>query len=217
VSTLIVAGAPVTEPARYAALIAQAGYLIAADAGADLCLAAGRTPDMFVGDADSVNPRTLTALADGGVELRISPSDKEVSDLDLALEVAQERAADVVAVTAAWGGRADHTLAVIGSLFSAATQRPVLIEPGEFVGWVLSEGARETLELTGEGRTLSVLAGSCGATVSVTGTRWLLEHEVLDPLSRRGLSNVIAGGPAHITIHKGIAFVLSQDDTSGHL
>jgi len=217
VSVLVVAGAPVAESALYADLINQAEYVIAADAGADLCLSVGRVPDMFVGDADSVTPLTLTALADRMVDMRISSSDKDVSDLDLALAVAAEHAADEVVVTAAWGGRADHSLAVIGSLLDAWALRPVLAEPEVFAGWVVAAGAREALKLAGEGRTVSILAGPGGATVSVTGTKWPLEKEPLLPLSRRGLSNLIAGGPARITVHSGTALVLSQADASGHI
>jgi len=209
VSVLIVAGAPVSDPGTYAPLLKSAGFVIAADAGADLCMALGRAPDLFVGDADSVAPSTLELLAEGGVESHIAPSDKSVSDLDLALGAARERGGLAPVITAAWGGRADHAIAVIGSLFDAWDLQPEIVEPGSFRGWVLAPGGREELSVGGDGRILSLLAGPRGATVSVSGTRWPLSHEHLEPLSRRGLSNLVIGEAAHIAIHEGSVLVLS--------
>jgi len=209
VSTLIVAGAPISDPGTYAPLLKAAGFVIAADAGADLCIALGRAPDLFVGDADSVTHSTLELLAERGVELRIAPSDKSVSDLDLALGAARERGGVAPVVTAAWGGRADHAIAVIGSLFDAWDLRPEIVEPGSFSGWVLAPGGREELSVGGAGRILSLLAGPRGASVSVSGARWPLSHEHLEPLSRRGLSNVVTDESAHIAIHEGSVLVLS--------
>lgn len=208
-SVLIVAGAPVEDPAAYARLFEGADFVIAADAGADLCMALGRTPDLFVGDADSVSPSTLETLKERGAELRIAPADKAVSDLDLALEAARQHGDTAPMITAAWGGRADHAIAVIGSLFDAWDLAPEIVEPGSFEGWVLAPGGREELRVDGAGRVVSLLAGPCGATVTVTGARWPLSHERLEPLSRRGLSNLVIGESAHIAVHEGLVLVLS--------
>lgn len=208
-SVLIVAGAPISDPGSYAHLLRAAGFVIAADAGADLCMALDRAPDLFVGDADSVTPSTLRLLAERGVESRIASSDKSVSDLDLALGAAREHGAVAPVITAAWGGRADHAIAVIGSLFDAWDLQPEITEPGSFSAWVLAPGGREELRVDGAGRILSLLAGPQGASVSVSGARWPLYHERLEPLSRRGLSNLVTDGSAHIAIHEGSALVLS--------
>lgn len=213
---LIVAGAPVADPARYADIVHDAGYLIAADSGADLCMDLGRAPDLFVGDADSVCGCTLDALREAGVTVELSPSDKDVSDLDLALSAAMARGLRDVMVTAAWGGRADHTLAVVGSLFDACSLSPILVEPGEFRAWVLGEQCRARLDAGTPGQTLSILPGPSGATVSVSGTHWPLEHARLAPLSRTGLSNVVNGSGAQVAVHAGIALVvLDESDRDG--
>ncbi|MBU4557222.1 MAG: hypothetical protein KJ747_10170, partial [Actinobacteria bacterium] len=77
--TLIVAGAPVADPRLLAPLVSSAQFVIAADAGADLCLYLDRMPDLFVGDADSVSASTLARLRDANVESVTAPTDKEVS------------------------------------------------------------------------------------------------------------------------------------------
>ncbi len=207
-TALIVAGAPVTDPQRYMDFLTRATYVIAADSGADLCLALGRVPDLFVGDADSVTAPTLATLQDVGVELRIVSPDKSVSDLDLAFAAAQERGIPEVTLTAAWGGRVDHSLAVIGSLFAAARLGPVLREPSGIEVWVLAAGGRKELVLSGIGRTISVMAGPGGARVSISGTRWELADEQLAPLSSQGLSNVIVEEQARFNVREGSALVI---------
>lgn len=201
--TVIVAGAPVSDPSAFGPAIDAAGFLIAADSGADLCVALGRVPDLFVGDADSVSAGTLERLRAAGVESILAPTDKDLSDLDLALDAARERDARDVIVLAAWGGRADHEMAVLGSLFDNADLEPRLLEPGRFCAWLLSAGAREAVALTTRGHTFSLLAGPRGAVTSVDGARWSLSRDRLEPFSRRGLSNEVAGESALITVHEG--------------
>ncbi|MDO9108525.1 MAG: thiamine diphosphokinase, partial [Coriobacteriia bacterium] len=133
---LIVAGAPVADPSLLASLVSCAKFVIAADAGADLCLYLDRMPDLFVGDADSVSAATLARLCEANVRSVIAPADKDVSDLDIALSEAAERGLSEVVVCAAWGSRADHTLASVGSMLDASSLRPVLVEPGSFTAWV---------------------------------------------------------------------------------
>jgi len=207
-TTLIVAGAPVADPARYESLVAGADLVIAADSGADLCAALGRVPDVFAGDADSVSETTLGALRSAGVPLELASADKDVSDLDLALTTARDRGLGNVIVTAAWGGRADHMLAVVGSLFDAADLAPQLVEPGLFEAWVMSAAGCSAARVGEQGRTLSLLAGPQGATVSVSGTRWTLDHADLPAFSRTGLSNMVVGPAADILVHSGAALLI---------
>ncbi len=206
--TVIVAGAPVDDSPAYALAIDAAGFVIAADSGADLCVALGRLPDLFVGDADSVSAHTLARLRESGVESIFAPTDKDLSDLDLALDAARERGDRDVLVLAAWGGRADHELAVLGSLFDHADLEPRLAEPGRFDAWLLAAGARESVTLSAPGRTFSLMAGPLGTVASVDGARWPLHRVRLEPLSRRGLSNEVAEESAQVTVHDGALLVL---------
>ncbi|MDP2232070.1 MAG: thiamine diphosphokinase [Actinomycetota bacterium] len=206
--TLIVAGAPVADPRLLAPLVSSAHFVIAADAGADLCLYLDRMPDLFVGDADSVSASTLARLRDANVESVIAPTDKEVSDLDIALSAAAERGLEEVVVCAAWGSRADHTLASVVSMLDASSLRPVLVEPGEFTAWVLDADARSQILLAGSGRTFSVLPGPSGACVSISGARWDLVDARLTPGSRHGLSNLGVADHVTVSISEGSAFVI---------
>ncbi|MCX8013220.1 MAG: thiamine diphosphokinase, partial [Rectinema sp.] len=86
------------------------GFVIAADSGLDICLAAGMLPDICIGDFDSVAPERLQEIP--RERIRRFPEDKDYTDTELALITAWEHGATRVALAGAGGGRLDHLLAV---------------------------------------------------------------------------------------------------------
>ena len=99
--------------------------VIAADGGAALADVLGWPIDALVGDFDSIEPDTLARTRAAGATVRAFPSDKDETDLELALAEARERAADEVIVVGGGGGRLDHLLGVI-----AALSGPIVRDPG---------------------------------------------------------------------------------------
>ncbi|WP_338012200.1 thiamine pyrophosphokinase [Paenibacillus beijingensis] len=68
-------------------------YLIGADKGAFFLLEAGFTPDLAVGDFDTVTPEQLEAVRSGSRVFRgFDPIDKDYTDTELAFRIALERA-----------------------------------------------------------------------------------------------------------------------------
>ena len=68
--------------------------IIAADGGAVHCLALGITPDVVVGDFDSLSPDQLNRLKASGTDIIRHPVRKDDTDLELALKTAVDRGAD---------------------------------------------------------------------------------------------------------------------------
>ncbi len=207
--TLIVGAAPVPDVSgHYASLIGRAGFLIAADGGLLTCLAAGRVPDVCVGDFDSTPAEALSGAADAGAQIRRFPAVKDVSDLDLALDVARERGERPVIICAAFSGRVDHTLTALGTLVSAADLAGYADEPG-WVAIPLDEVVRPSCRLAvPSGGVVSVLAVGGPAIVSAEGFEYPLEKSSLRPLSSLGLSNVSRGCVQSVTAHAGTALVI---------
>ena len=73
-------------------------FVIAADGGARYCLELGITPHLVVGDFDSLDPASLQALEQAGVELARYPERKDFTDLELALQHARLRGADEILI-----------------------------------------------------------------------------------------------------------------------
>jgi len=206
---LLVCAVPRPGGAELVAAIAP-GFeiVIGVDAGAAVCLQAGVTPTMLVGDFDSITTDVLDKAVGLGVPVRSYPVDKDKTDIDLAIAEARALGATHVSVTAATTERLDHTLGVIAALAGARDLTPRLIEP-DLMGWVLSpEGLRE-LGLRGPGATVSVMPFTPVARISARGVRWPLHSADISYTSTVGISNVVGAGDAHISIEAGVALVLS--------
>lgn len=184
--------------------------VLAADSGAELAAAAGRSVDVLVGDLDSIAEETLdAALADGAV-VEAHPADKDATDLELALDAALRRGADEIVVIGGGGGRLDHLL---GN--AAVISSPALREAS--VRWVLEQetayvvhASREPITLpAAEGAVFSVLpAGGAAAGVTVAGAKWPLRNAVLKAGSSLGVSNQAQGAEITVGAESGVLLVI---------
>jgi thiamine pyrophosphokinase len=207
---LIVCAAPQADSGQYyRQLIASyRGVVIAADAGAEVCLAHGRVPDLLVGDLDSIGPAAIEEMSAAGVGIQSSPAVKDVTDLDLALDAALELGLTNVTVTAAWSGRLDHTLAAIGSVFSHHGLVIDVCDPGTS-GWIIDAGSRDSVSLSGPGATFSLFSLDGTAIVTCRGARYSLDSATLGPLASRGVSNELLDTEALVIAERGRILVFS--------
>ncbi len=206
---LIVCAAPQAGSRTHVArLAASADIVIAVDGGLEACRSASVTPNVIVGDLDSVTAEDLQWARAEGVEIEAFPADKDVTDLDLALRRAQHDGADEVVVTACTGARIDHALGVFGSLVRGSL--PARISEPHLSAWLLAEGVRGDVSLAGMGATVSVIALAGSATVTCAGVRWPLVRAQLEPLGTHGISNVIVADPARVELHSGCVAVISS-------
>lgn len=83
--------------------------VIAADSGLHTADELGIYPDYIVGDMDSLTDNTLTEKY-AAAELRRFPCEKDFTDTDLAVKIAEENNADEIIFAGAGGGRVDHLL-----------------------------------------------------------------------------------------------------------
>ena len=194
------------DPARLRGEAASAGIVVAADAGAALCLEAGLNPDAVVGDLDSLGEGTRARLDPAQLARAIDP---ETNDLEKALAwIALHRPDATEVVLAAGGnvdgGRMDHAIANLGPLLREPHGRLSMVD-GEGRLFALRMGRARLAGLAG--RRLSFLSWSLhGVGVSEAGVRYPLEHAHL-LLGGRGVSNEITGEEAAVTVHEGVALV----------
>jgi len=182
--------------------------VIAADGGSRHCQALKVVPDILIGDLDSSDPNLAASWELMGVEIILHPQDKDQTDLELALLLAQERGATEALVYGAVGGRLDMTF---GNLVLLA--HPLLIIPTTLVCGneeVRLLQAGDTLELVGTNRdTLSLLPlHPDGARVSAKGVLYPLKDELLEFGLTRGISNQLIQTSATITLETGLLAVI---------
>ena len=198
-----------SSPDLVARLAGESDYVIAVDRGAEVLYAAGATPDVFCGDADSVSRSVAEwAHAAARTDLRFT-SEKYDTDLGLAIACARHEAARrdarlELTLTCATGGRPDHALAVLGLAAANADARPRIVEDGCECR-IRSPAGSPVWVLRGcAGKTFSAVALREGTVVSEQGMRWNLDHRGMDLLGDLGISNVVAGDGARVECHEGV-------------
>lgn len=209
--TVIVANAPDLDAVPYLDLLRAADLLIAADGGALPLLRVGLPPHLVIGDLDSLDAASESALAARGVELRRFPREKDETDLELALLHAAASGATAIDILGALGGRWDHTLANVAMLALPELRgcRARLVADRQALFLV-----RDSALLEGRvGDTVSLLpltAEACG--VTTRGLLYPLDEATLHYERARGVSNVLLDPPGLVTLREGLLLVVHHDD-----
>jgi thiamine pyrophosphokinase len=190
-------------------LVAGAEMVIAADGGAFALERWGITPNLVVGDFDSLGLERAAALGARGATVVPFPMEKAESDLELAMRYALESGADDIVILGAFGGRLDHALA-----------NTMLLADPAYRGWhvravqgatqvrALHDGERVTLDgPIGSVVTLLPVGGDAQG-VSTEGLRYALAGDTLRFGHSRGLSNEIISSPASVALGTGVLFVI---------
>ena len=198
-----------------AAWLDDADLVVAADGGAGSLDRLGRSPDLLVGDLDSVDPDLVERLAAAGTRVHRHPADKEASDTEIAVEMAFETGAAAVVVLGAVGGtRLDHELANLLLLADRALGGRDLraVRGGTQVRAIHAD---DRLVLSGSPGDLVTLlpVGGDAAGVVTEGLRWPLDGATLRMGRSHGLSNEIVGSTASVRIKHGTLLIIETAAT----
>lgn len=180
-------------------------WLIAADGGLHHLQRLGLVPHLLIGDLDSVLPEEVSTLEQAGGTVRRFAPEKDETDLELALLAVLQAGCQTVRIAAGLGGRIDQTL---GNL-------SLLLLPGSAgypaVDLRFEDGREEVLLITSR----QAVSGAAGDTLSLIpwlgpargihtqGLRYPLRGETLWPERTRGISNVLLGETASISLQEG--------------
>ena len=175
--------------------IPDGALVIAADGGLRHTQALGISPDIILGDFDSLGYIPNHS--------RVFPVEKDDTDAMLAVRVGLERGCRSFLFYGAMDGpRLDHTIANFQTLGYLASHgaRGWLIGR-DYIATVLSA---ESMEFSGEATgILSAFCLGASAEVSIEGLQYPLDHGHLTPDFPLGVSNHFVGRPGKITVHHG--------------
>lgn len=209
---LILLGGDLQKTERLSRQISNA-RVIAADGGMRHAADLSVDPELWVGDFDS-SPQEL--LQNWPTTQRLPyPSEKNLTDGELAVDEALRRGADRIVLAGALGGeRSDHaTLHMTSACALHAGGLDIMLTSGEEEALPLSIGS-QTFDLP-PSSLFSILNFSDVRGLSIEGARYPLDRFDLAFGSSRTLSN-IAEGPVTITLKSGTALVLARPyDLSG--
>lgn len=178
-------------------------YIIAADAGYKTCLRLHITPDLLLGDFDS-----MEAPADFP-NIHRSPVEKDDTDTMLAVKTALDRGCDAVYIYGGTGGkRLDHTLANLQTLLYLRRHGAQgWLYDDDFV-WTALENESLTIQKTVEWGLFSAFClGDKAEGIDETGFQYPLENATLTPGFPLGVSNHILEPEATVTVRKGALLV----------
>lgn len=175
-------------------------FVIAADGGYQAAEALGVSPDLVVGDFDSLG------YVPQGVPVERHPVMKDDTDTMLAVRLGLERGYRNFVLVGAVGGRLDHTIANLQTLLFLAEHDAVGILYGE--GTVVTAVRDGSVTLTGQG-TISVFCfGPPARGVYERGLLYGLTDATVTAGFPIGVSNEFTGVPAEISVEDGTLLVL---------
>ena len=193
-----------------ASWLADADLLVAADSGACWLDELGVTPDLLVGDLDSIGEPLLERLSAAGVPIERHVAEKDESDAELALMRAVASGAETIVILGALSGkRLDHELANLLLLADPAwAGRDLRIVRGATTVRALHGGASLELQARpGDVVTLLPVSGDAQG-VTTDGLRYPLADDELRFGRSRGLSNVVERAGASVWLESGTLLVV---------
>lgn len=204
---IVISAGELTLSRRVREAAQRAGLVIAADGGARHLAALGRAADLLIGDFDSLEDPAST----GAAEVMRFPTAKDQTDTHLAIREAVRRGAGSITVLAALRGpRLDHGAANLLLLSAAEFRR---FDLRMLDGRDELRAVRRLAEIHGApGDLVTLLAVSPAVRgIGTAGLAYPLSGETLVRGDSRGVSNVLSGEHAVVTVARGVLLLVHRD------
>ncbi len=190
-------------------------FLVAVDGGLHNLKRINVTPDLLIGDLDSVSAGEVQTCREESVEVLQFPTAKDQTDLELALDEVLARGYRKIVIAFGLGGRLDHQLANLALLARPdLTDYEVSFDDGVCQVFLV----RDRLNLaTLPGEIISLLPwGGAAEGVRTEGLAYPLCGETLLAHQARGVSNVALGERCSVSLEKGsLLLIRQQHQTAG--
>lgn len=180
--------------------------VVCVDGGAkrarELCI----IPDWVVGDMDSISENDRKYMEEAGVCFEVHPPEKDFTDTQLALELAEREGGREIVVWGGTGSRLDHNLSNIFSASSFLMRGiDIVFESPDLAVYLV----KERLVIPGSpGDTVSLIAlGDRVSGVDLRGFKYPLAKATLEGNWQWAISNVITGADPTVRLDSGILAV----------
>ncbi len=207
---VIIANGEVGDYEWHQSIMREDDFIVCADGGTRHALALGLIPHVVLGDFDSLSEEMKSALANTRCQFYEHPSEKDMTDTELALQFCLAKSPKEIIFVGTLGTRYDHGLSNIFLLAKI---------PDGILGKVINEQneimlLKEKVSLHGApGNFVSIVPISPQIKgVSTKGLKYLLQNATLELGTSRGVSNEMVADDAVIEIREGWALVIRAWD-----
>jgi thiamine pyrophosphokinase len=193
-------------------LLDEDDFIIGADRGALFLINHGFTPDIAVGDFDSVSPEALLQIEAGSKEtISCDPVNKDLTDSEMALDLALNTQPQSIMLLGVTGTRMDHTLASI-QMMTRALQRQITCSIMDANNYITLTGSQAVVEERGY-TYVSLLPLTPEVTgITLQGFQYPLENASLKLGQSLGVSNVLTASSGTVTIESGLLLIIQSKD-----
>ncbi|MFB5265479.1 thiamine diphosphokinase [Paenibacillus enshidis] len=192
--------------------IRDGDLIIGADRGALYLVEHGIRPDIAVGDFDSVLPEQRDKVeACSKRLLSCDPVHKDLTDTELALELAIEEQIGEVLLLGATGTRMDHTLANLQMLLRAM-QHHIHCIIQDAHNRIMLTGTEAVVEDRGYTYTSLLPMTNEVTGINLEGFMYPLMNATLKMGQSRGVSNRLTAAAGKVSIESGILLIIQSKD-----
>jgi thiamine pyrophosphokinase len=202
---LIITGGEKVSKDKILSVIDSDTFIICADKGGETAFEYGLTPDILLGDFDSIDPEIFKSI---DVNVMEYPEDKDFTDTELAISCALEKGFEEIILVNATGDRIDHVFSTFMLLYKYKRDKITIIG-NNFEAFII-DGDYEISNM--KGRTLSIipvereLEGIC-----LEGFKFPLSNRIVNLGDSLCVSNIVVKDEASISLKKGTAIVIITD------
>lgn len=208
---LIVCNGRIRDYGFYKPFFDKAGLVICADGGAAHLQKFGVLPHVLLGDFDSISFEDMEYYKSSEVEILKFPVEKDMTDTELAVEMAAQRGCKEIILIGALGTRMDHSISNVFLLKKMLDMGVEGVIADEYNEIRLID---KSIELKRDGDrkvTLLPLSGSVSG-VTTKGLYYPLLKATIPIGSTWGVSNEFTGETAGVDIEEGLMLVIESRD-----
>ena len=210
-TAIIISNGTINDYSYYSKYLDSCKFVICADGGATHARKFGIVPDILLGDFDSIPTHDLEFFRSLGVEILKFPTEKDMTDTELAVDLAIKRGYDELIFIGGLGTRLDHSLSnifILKMMLYKGIKGVIVNENNEIA--LINSHIRLQKE-DGIKVTLLPLSEKVDG-VTTKGFYYKLDNATLFMGSSWGVSNEFVEDTAEVSITSGYLLVIKARD-----
>lgn len=197
---------------EYLNVIDEEDFIIGADRGAWFLVTNGYTPDIAVGDFDSVSAEALQEIeSKSKTTITCDAVNKDLTDSEMAFDLAMDQQPESIMLLGVTGTRIDHTLASI-QMMTRALQRQINCYVMDSHNYITLTGSQALVENLGY-TYVSLLPLTPEVTgITLEGFQYPLTDATLKLGQSLAVSNKLIASTGTVSIRSGLLLIIQSKD-----